>query len=282
MRFVMPGLSAATRGPRARSPSAPSGTSCGSRPGSSRRRTVPWGVPLVVDIRFVGSCRSMIRPPTSGKIPCGTTNVSPKRALKRSAMSRASSMCWRWSSPTGTASVWYSRMSPAISTGYVNSPDGDELALVRLLLELRHPAELPVARDGREQPARLGVRRDLALREDGRPLRVEPGRDQHREQVERALAEVLRVVLHRDRVEVDDAEVRLAELLRLRVLAEPADVVAEGLVARRLDAREDLQDGPFARFATEGLERPAGRRCVMDARGARRDGWRSMPGMRAF
>jgi hypothetical protein len=53
--------------------------------------------------------------------------------------------------------------------------------------------------------------------------------------------EVARVVVDGDRVEVDDAEERLAELLRLRVLAEAADVVAEGLVARRLDAGEDLQ-----------------------------------------
>ena len=41
------------------------------------------------------------------------------------------------------------------------------------------------------------------------------------------------------------------ELLGLRVLAEPADVVAEVLVARRLDAGEDLPTVAFARFATE-------------------------------
>ena len=34
--------------------------------GSSSRRTVPCAVPPVVDIFFVGSCRSMIRAPTSG------------------------------------------------------------------------------------------------------------------------------------------------------------------------------------------------------------------------
>jgi len=59
--------------------------------------------------------------------------------------------------------------------------------------------------------------------------------------------QVARVVLDRDRVRVDDAEERLAELLRLRVLAETADLVAEVLVARRLDAGEDEHEVPFAR-----------------------------------
>ena len=54
----------------------------------------------------------------------------------------------------------------------------------RLLLELRHPPELPVARHRREQPRRLGVRGHVALAEDRRALRVEPGREQHRREVE--------------------------------------------------------------------------------------------------
>ena len=112
----------------------------------------------------------------------------------------------------------------------------DELLLVALLLELGHPAELAVARDGREQPGRLGVRGDVALREDRRALRIEARGDQHREQVVGRAAERLRVVLDRDRVQVDDAEERLAALLRRRVLTEAADQVAEVLVARRLDA----------------------------------------------
>ena len=108
-----------------------------------------------------------------------------------------------------------------------------------LLLELRHAAELAEARHRREQPIGLGVGRHVALREDRRAIRVEPGRDQHREQVERALAEVRRVVLDADRVEVDDAEEGLALLLRLGVLTEAARVVAEVLRARGLDAGED-------------------------------------------
>ncbi len=45
----------------------------------------------------------MTRAPALGVAASGTTNVSPKRWLKRRAMSRVISTCWRWSSPTGTA-----------------------------------------------------------------------------------------------------------------------------------------------------------------------------------
>ena len=116
---------------------------------------------------------------------------------------------------------------------------GDELSPVRLVLELRHPAELAEARDRAEQPSRLGVRGHVALREDGRALRVEAGREEHRREVERLLPEVLRVVLDGDRVQVDDAEEAVAALLLRRVLAEAADQVAEVLVAGGLDAGED-------------------------------------------
>ena len=71
--------------------------------GSSRTSTVPCGLPPVVDIFFSGTWRSMIRAPTAGTRSSGTTSVSPKRALKRSATSRINSTCWRWSSPTGTS-----------------------------------------------------------------------------------------------------------------------------------------------------------------------------------
>ncbi len=66
---------------------------------------VPCGDADDFDILSVGCCRSMIRAPTLEMAAVGTTKVVPKRWLKREATSRASSRCWRWSSPTGTRSV---------------------------------------------------------------------------------------------------------------------------------------------------------------------------------
>ena len=80
---------------------------------------------------------------------------------------------------------------------------------------------------------------DVAVGEDRRAVGVEPGRDQDREQVEGALAQVGGVVVDADRVQVDDAEERLALLLGRGVLAEPAGVVAEVLGARGLDPGKD-------------------------------------------
>ena len=85
--------------------------------GSSSTNTVPCSLPPVVAILRSGACRSMIRAPTGGMRWSGTTNTSPKRVLKRAAMSRMSSTCWRWSSPTGTSSARYSSTSAAMSTG---------------------------------------------------------------------------------------------------------------------------------------------------------------------
>ena len=95
-----------------------------------------------------------------------------------------------------------------------------------------------------KQPVRLGVRRDVALDEDGRAIGIEPGREQHRREVERRGAQLVGVVLDADRVEVDDAEEALAELLRRDVLAESADVVAEMLLSCWLDAGEDAHGAP--------------------------------------
>ena len=65
IRFVTPGLSGARR------TSEPESVTAERNffrivSGSSSSFTVPCGVPPVVDILLVGSCRSMIRAPTSG------------------------------------------------------------------------------------------------------------------------------------------------------------------------------------------------------------------------
>ena len=123
--------------------------------------------------------------------------------------------------------------------GVLEEPGRDELMLLRLLLELGHAAELAEARDRIEQPTPLGVRVDVALDEDRRAVRVEPGRKQHRGQRERRFAQVVGVVFGRDRVQVDDAEERLALVLRRDVLPVAARVVPERLVAGGSDAGED-------------------------------------------
>ena len=102
IRFETPGLSGARRISLPESVTAERNF-LATVAASSSTYTVPWTLPPVVDILRSGDCRSMIRAPTSGIRGSGTTSTSPKRALKRSATSRISSMCWRWSSPTGTS-----------------------------------------------------------------------------------------------------------------------------------------------------------------------------------
>ena len=70
--------------------------------GGSRTAIVPCGESADFDIFASGNCRSMILAPTGGMVAWGITNVSPYRELNRCAMSRVSSRCCRWSSPTGT------------------------------------------------------------------------------------------------------------------------------------------------------------------------------------
>ena len=116
---------------------------------------------------------------------------------------------------------------------------GDELLALALFLELGHTAELSEPGDGREQPSRLGVRGHVALQEERAALRVETDREEERRQVERAVVQVLRVVVGGDRVQVDDAEEGVALVLGRDVLAHRADVVADVLGTRGLDAGED-------------------------------------------
>src|SRR3712207_572563 len=91
------------------------------------------------------------------------------------------------------------------------------------------------------------MRRDVALCEHRRALGVESRRKEHRGEVERSLAEVVRHVIDGDRVEGDDAEERVAEFLCGRVLPKAAAVVAEMLGACRLDAGEDAHGSILSR-----------------------------------
>ena len=94
---------------------------------------------LDFDIFAEPSVRDMTLAPASGMYASGTRRISPPlnrpdgarepfgpiffhlpppyKLLTRPAMSRVSSRCCRWSSPTGTMSALYSKMSLAMSTG---------------------------------------------------------------------------------------------------------------------------------------------------------------------
>src|SRR6476646_9486521 len=157
--------------------------------GGSTSRTTPCGAPRVVDINRSGSCRFLIRAPSSGIETSGTTNVCPKRWLNRSAMSRVSSTCCRWSSPTGTRSV-----------------------------------------------------------------RIEPGGEQQRREVERRLTQLPGLERRRDRVQVDDAEERLALFLRGCVLARLQEAGVDARVTRGREATVIGAIGERELLATLPLE----------------------------
>ena len=123
--------------------------------------------------------------------------------------------------------------------GIGEEADGDEVLLLGLVLELRHAAELAVARRARQQPGALRMIGVVALDEERAALGIEPGGEEEGGQGERRLPEILGVVRHRDRVEVDDADEGLALVLGVDPLPDRPDVVAEVLVAGGLDAAED-------------------------------------------
>lgn len=70
--------------------------------GLSSSQTVALRLESLLLIFLVGSIRLLMRAPDLGRTASGRTNVSPYLLLKRSAMSRVSSTCCFWSSPTGT------------------------------------------------------------------------------------------------------------------------------------------------------------------------------------
>src|SRR3954469_7147704 len=79
----------------------------------------------------------------------------------------------------------------------------------------------------------------VALDEERGASGVDPRGKEESGQGERRFSEILGVVRHRDRVEVDDADEGLAVVLGVDPLPDRPDVVAEVLVAGRLDAAKD-------------------------------------------
>ena len=125
--------------------------------------------------------------------------------------------------------------------------------LRRLVLELGHPPGLAEAGQALQHPRELGVRGDLALHEDRRPLRVDAHRQQLRRGPQGAFAQHLGVVLDGDRVQVRDEEERLVVALQVDPLPQRAQVVAEVEgVGRRLDARQHPRAGAARRHGGDG------------------------------
>ena len=79
----------------------------------------------------------------------------------------------------------------------------------------------------------------VALDEERRAVGIDAAGDQEGSQVQRGLAQLFRLLRHGDRVQVDDRVEAVGLVLLLDPAADSADVVAEVLVAGRLDARED-------------------------------------------
>ena len=133
----------------------------------------------------------------------------------------------------------------------VEDPDADRLLALRLLLELRHPAQLAEGRDAVEDPGQLGVGEHVALDEQGAAGRVEAGGEQDRRRPAGPVGQAGGVVGQRDRVEIDDAVEGVVAVLGVDPLADGTEVVAEMHLAGGLDARED----PCHRGIVQGATR---------------------------
>ena len=127
----------------------------------------------------------------------------------------------------------------------------DELALgQRLVAELVHALQPPELGDGGQKPRQLGVLVHVALAKQRAALGIEARRDQHGGGVVAARAQLGRLIRDGDRVQVHDAEDALAALLAGDVLHDRADVVAQVLAPRGLDAGEDAHArGPAAGYS---------------------------------
>jgi hypothetical protein len=99
------------------------------------------------------------------------------------AMSRAISMCWIWSRPTGTECALNIRMSAAISTGYMYRPMVTPAVRVHALggvaIDRRlvgvGAVEQALAGDAGEQPGELGDLGDVGLAVEPHAVGVQPG-----------------------------------------------------------------------------------------------------------
>src|SRR5690606_35172984 len=94
-------------------------------------------------------------------------------------------------------------------------------------------------RNAVQQPRQLAVRGNMRLHEDGRDLRVDPAGEVQRSDLAGLGAQFYRVMRDGNRVQVHDAEIAAEVVLLARPLLERAEIIPDGQVARRLNAREN-------------------------------------------
>ncbi len=129
--------------------------------------------------------------------------------------------------------------------------------LARFVLELGHAVEPADPCRAVEQPGELAMRGHVALAEQGRFGRIDPGRDQSGGHFADPAAQACRFLVEADRVEIGEEEeaFALALILHPHPVADRAQIIAEVEVARRLDAGDDAHD---ARLSGSGARRSSG------------------------
>ena len=152
------------------------------RAGSSSRSMMPAGEDADFDIFAVGSCRSVIFAVSLTMYGSGTVKVCPNSDVEPLGQ------------VPGELQVLALVLADRHRVGLVEQDVGglqDRVGeqadagpvgalLLRLVLELGHPARLAEAGDAAEHPGELGVLGHLRLDEEGAPLRVEPDGEQLR------------------------------------------------------------------------------------------------------
>ncbi len=116
--------------------------------------------------------------------------------------------------------------------------------LAGLLLELGHAVQPAQPRHAVEDPGQLGVRRNLALVEDDRLLRVDTGCDIGCSDFPRGVSQLGRVLPDRDRVHVDNAVDAFVIVLQTHEVADGAEIVAKREVPWTAERRKRC--GPWA------------------------------------
>ena len=111
--------------------------------------------------------------------------------------------------------------------------------LRRLILELRHAAEIAERAETREHPAHLCVCGDVALDKDEALLGIKPAREQKGKRLTARLAPHGGLVVDRQRVQIGDEVVAVVFLLQLPPVLHRAEIVAEGECTGGLDAAQD-------------------------------------------